>query len=141
MDESGGSTGIVDQAEQLARVESALSYLLRGGVILSTLIVVAGVVMMFVHHPDYFTRALPAQTVAREMAFPHTVAEVFGGLKRGEGRSIIIVGLFVLIATPVLRVAMSVLVFFHQRDRMFTVITLIVLVLLLISFLVGRAGG
>lgn len=53
----------------------------------------------------------------------------------------IIIGLFVLIATPVVRVGVSVVLFLHQRDRKFVLITLLVLVLLLASFLLGRAGG
>jgi uncharacterized membrane protein len=129
------------RAAELLRVESALSLLLRGGVIVSSLIVIVGLVLMYFHHPGYFHRAVAAETVAREMAFPHTVGEVYRGLLAWQGRSVILLGLFVLIATPVLRVALSVLVFLHQRDRMFVVITLIVLSLLLLSFMLGRAGG
>jgi uncharacterized membrane protein len=50
-------------------------------------------------------------------------------------------GLLLLIATPVMRVAFSVLVFVYQHDRVFVVITSIVLTLLLVSFVLGRGGG
>jgi uncharacterized membrane protein len=50
-------------------------------------------------------------------------------------------GLLLLIATPVLRVAVSILAFVYQRDRAFVAITSIVLALLLTSFVLGRGGG
>jgi uncharacterized membrane protein len=128
-------------AVQVHKVELALSYLLRAGVIVSMLLVFAGLAVMYTRHPDYFTSQTSAADVTRQMVFPHTIAEVLAGLSHGEGRSIIIAGLFVLIATPVLRVAASVLIFFHLRDRTFALITFVVLALLLLSFLLGRAGG
>jgi uncharacterized membrane protein len=48
-------------------------------------------------------------------------------------RSLIQLGLLVLIATPILRVAFSGYVFARQGDRTYVVITLIVLVTLLYS--------
>src|SRR5690349_15897678 len=86
--------------QRVHRVELGLSHVLRGGVATSSIIVFAGLVMMFVHHPEYIT-GVGADKVIVDMAFPHTLAEVFLGIARGEGRSIVIVGLFVLIATPV----------------------------------------
>jgi uncharacterized membrane protein len=47
-------------------------------------------------------------------------------------------GLLVLIATPITRVAFSVFAFFYERDWKYVVFTLIVLGLLLYSLL-GRA--
>ncbi len=46
-----------------------------------------------------------------------------------------------LIATPVLRVAASVLAFAIERDWIYVALTAAVLILLLLSFLVGSAGG
>ena len=57
-----------------------------------------------------------------------------------HGQAVVTLGLWVLIATPILRVAVSTLVFWHEKDRAFTLITLTVLGLLLISLGLGRAG-
>ncbi len=46
-------------------------------------------------------------------------------------------GLLVLMATPVVRVALSLLVFGRQRDRAFVAVTSVVLALLLWSFVLG----
>jgi uncharacterized membrane protein len=48
-------------------------------------------------------------------------------------------GLLLLIATPVARVAFSVAVFAMQRDRLYVVVALIVLAVLMYSLTGGRA--
>jgi len=52
----------------------------------------------------------------------------------------ITLGLLLLIATPVMRVALSIIIFLIERDLLYIGITTIVFVILLISFAVGRAG-
>ena len=137
--------GVKLSEEQVHRVELALSYLLRGGVLISTAIVLMGLILMFIHHPEYITGNLcRAQCHPRHGISAHrsTKCSRVSALD-AEGRAVVIVGLFVLIATPVvLRApAVSVVIFFHQKDRLFTGITLVVLILLLASFLLGKAGG
>ncbi len=56
----------------------------------------------------------------------------------GRGRGIIQLGLLLLIATPVARVAFAVWGFAEEHDRMYVVFTLIVLVILLYSLLGTR---
>jgi uncharacterized membrane protein len=55
-----------------------------------------------------------------------------------DSRSIIQFGLLMLIVTPILRVAFTWVAFVVQRDRVYIVITTIVLVLLLYGLLSGR---
>jgi uncharacterized membrane protein len=55
-----------------------------------------------------------------------------------SGRGIIQLGLLVLIATPVARVAFSVFAFLREGDRLYVGVTLVVLALLLYSLGVGR---
>ena len=50
-------------------------------------------------------------------------------------------GLLLLIATPVTRVAVSIFAFVYEKDRVFVIITIIVLSLLLLSFFLGRVEG
>jgi uncharacterized membrane protein len=54
---------------------------------------------------------------------------------------VVTVGLLVLVATPVLRVAASIGLFALQRDRAFVAVTSLVLALLVTSFVLGKAGG
>ena len=55
-----------------------------------------------------------------------------------KGEAVVAIGLLLMILTPVARVAVSVLAFLYQRDRVFTFITLAVLIILLMSFVIGR---
>jgi uncharacterized membrane protein len=52
-----------------------------------------------------------------------------------QGRGIIQLGLLLLIAMPIVRVAFSVFAFAQQRDRTYVIVTLVVLAVLLYSLL------
>jgi uncharacterized membrane protein len=57
-----------------------------------------------------------------------------------RGEALIAPGLLLLIATPVLRVAVSVVAFYLEKDRIYVAITSVVLFLVLLSFALGKAG-
>ena len=121
-------------------VEILISDLLRIGVLTSLGVVVIGTVVSFVHHPDYLNHPPALQRLTRPgAAFPHTIREVLRGLRELRGQAIVMVGLLLLIATPVLRVGVSIFAFAYERDRRYVVITTIVFLLLLLSFVLGKA--
>ena len=62
---------------------------------------------------------------------------ILGGIRRLSGRSIIQFGLLLLIATPVARVAFSMVAFALEKDKLYVAIAAIVLAVLLFSL----AGG
>jgi uncharacterized membrane protein len=129
----------VPPEEPITRGELALSYLLRGGVVTSLVTILVGVVLMFVHHPSYFKPGDDLKHLTNPgAAFPHTLAEVAEGLREGRGQAVVCVGLLLLIATPILRVAVSIVVFAAQRDYVFVLITSFVLAVLLLSFFLGE---
>jgi uncharacterized membrane protein len=123
-------------------VELLISNLLRVGVAASLLLVAAGTVISFVHHPDYLTQPPALQRLTTPgAAFPHTIRDVIRGVEDFRGQAIVMVGLMLLIATPVARVAVSILGFVYERDRRYVIITTIVLALLVLSFVLGKAEG
>jgi uncharacterized membrane protein len=129
-------------ARRVRQVELLISALLRVGVSVSLSIVVLGTIFTFVHHRQYLHSRDALPEVTGEAAkFPHTISEVIRGVRRLEGRSIVLLGLLLLIATPVMRVAVSILAFVYEHDRTYVIITSIVLALLLLSFVLGRAEG
>lgn len=134
---------VADEAgNRVRRVEILISNLLRAGVVLSMLTVLTGTIISFIHHPDYTTSTEALARLTEPGAtFPHSSAEVLAGVKEGHGQAIVIVGLVFLIATPVLRVAISIFAFMYQHDRAYVVITTVVLILLLASFALGKAEG
>ncbi len=134
------TTHEIDQ-ERVRRVEILISNLLRTGVIASLLIVVFGTVVSFVHHVDYLTSSPALQPLIKPATVPHTIPQVIDGVRHFRGQSIVLVGLLLLIATPVVRVAVSIFAFVYQHDRTFVLITALVLALLLLSFVLGKAEG
>jgi uncharacterized membrane protein len=139
-----GSDAVSPSAPQedrrVVRVEIVISWVLRIGVVTSLAVVVAGLVLMFAQHAEPFSSTTSLQELIKPGAvFPHTLAAVSRGASRMQGEAIVAIGLLLLILTPVVRVAVSILAFLYQRDRIFTFITLTVLIILLMSFVIGRA--
>jgi uncharacterized membrane protein len=125
------------------KVEIAISLLLRIGVVTSLSIVVLGMVLTFMHHPDYLSsknNQLHSLT-SPPADFPRSASQIWHGMRHGRGSAIIMAGLLLLLATPVLRVAISILAFVYEKDGVFVILTSIVLALLLLSFVLGRVTG
>lgn len=136
---TGACTG--DDA-RARRTEALIGRLLRVGVLASVALVLAGTALTFARHPGYATdRAAVEALTGPHARFPHTPGAVLSGVRAGDGAAVVVLGLLVLIATPVLRVAVSIALFGYQRDRTFVAVTSAVLALLLVSLAIGRAGG
>jgi uncharacterized membrane protein len=125
--------------EKARQVELVISNLLRVGVVVSLCVVLFGTVVSFVHNPDYVLRPEVLDRVSGKTAqFPHTVGDVLRGLIEFRGKAIVMFGLLILIGTPVLRVAVSIVGFVYERDAKYVVFTAIVLALLILSFFIGN---
>ncbi len=123
----------------MKRFELLISRMLLSGVVISMATVLLGLLLMFVHHPDYLKSAADLQRLtAPGAAFPNTLGDIARGVVTGRGQAVVAVGLLLLIAAPILRVAVSMLAFALQRDRTYAAISAVVLVILLISFLLGK---
>ena len=112
------------------RMEDTIANLLRGGVLLSAFVVIAGAVLYLGAHP------LARVSYRRFSGAPEQLRNVHGIVRSassGQPRSIMQLGLLLLIATPVARVVFSMLAFAAEGDRMYVVFTLIVLAVLLYS--------
>jgi uncharacterized membrane protein len=121
--------------------ETMIGGLLRGGVLLSICVVTVGLVITFVHHPDYFSSRPALGELTRPGAhFPSTIGDVVAGVRAGSGEAIAMAGLLLLVATPVARVALSIVIFVIEKDRLYVAITAGVLAILLVAFITGAAG-
>jgi uncharacterized membrane protein len=121
-------------------IEALISRMLLAGVAASMAVVALGVAMMFVHHPEYHRQAADlARLTAPGAAFPHTPRDVLRGLVNCRGESIVALGLLLLIATPVLRVFVSIIGFAIKRDWTYTLVSAVVLIVLVLSFLLGKS--
>jgi uncharacterized membrane protein len=122
-------------------LEAGIAGVLRAGVTASLLLIVGGTVVSFLHHPDYLRSLVALERLTRAGSAPHSIPEVVSGLAAGRGQAIVALGLLVLLATPVIRVALSLALFLRDRDRAFAALTLVVLALLFLSLALGKAGG
>ncbi len=137
---SPAPTASARQDRSIGRFELLISTVLRIGVIVSMTTIVAGLVLMFIHHPTYLQSGDDLQRLTSPgAAFPHTLHDVLNGLRVGRGQAVVAVGLMLLIATPIIRVAVSIVGFALQKDRTFVAITSAVLFVLLLSFVLGKA--
>ncbi|WP_194869319.1 DUF1634 domain-containing protein [Myxococcus sp. AB025B] len=121
--------------------ELLISDLLRYGVLASLALVTLGTVVTFFRHPDYLVSSEALERLTAPHPVPHGLADVVAGALAARGQSFVMAGLLVMMAVPVMRVALSLLIFRQQRDRLYVAITTCVLTLLLVSFLVGAAEG
>ena len=121
------------------KVEVLISTILRGGVIASLLIISFGLALSLRHHPEYFNSpAMLKQITTPGRIVPHNLREVLSGVAETKGEALIAAGLLLLIATPVLRVAVSIVIFLVERDWAFVAITAFVLAMLILSFFLGK---
>jgi uncharacterized membrane protein len=117
------------------RVELIIGDLLRAGVVLAAAVAVAGAIIYLVRHGN----GLPQYRVFQgEPTDLRSVSGIVADALSLRGRGVIQLGLLLLIATPVARVAFSVVAFALQRDRMYVVVTLIVLGVLILSLTGAR---
>src|SRR5512135_1468688 len=111
-----------------------IGWVLQGGVILSAVVIIIGLIMLSLQ-PDKFT---PQEL----QIFPQTFSQVWTELLTLHPQAVIALGLLLLIATPVVRVAVSIFAFAAERDWRFVVITAIVQLILWFSiFYVGSVGA
>jgi uncharacterized membrane protein len=127
-------SSVRDKADE--RVENFLGNLLRVGVGLAALVVLTGAILYLAQHgaeqPD-------GRTFEGEPPHLRSPQGIITNAFSGRGRGVIQLGLLLLIATPVARVAFSVLAFAWQRDYLYISLTLFVLAVLLISiFFLGQ---
>lgn len=128
-------------AALVRKVELLISNLLRIGVISSLVIVVIGLIVSFVHHPGYLHSAQMQQVISRSHAPWQSLHELYDGLLHFRGEAIIMAGLLLLIATPVMRVAVSIFAFVFEHDPIFVTVTSFVFAMLILSFVLGKAEG
>jgi uncharacterized membrane protein len=114
-------------------MDELMGLLLRSGVILAACIVLVGGMIYLARFP----RPSDYRAFQSEPENLRTIPGIFGDAFALHGRGLIQLGLLVLIATPISRVAFSVFAFYSQRDWKYVFFTVIVLGILLYSLL-GR---
>jgi uncharacterized membrane protein len=119
--------------EHVVRVELLLGKTLRIGVLAAATVLAAGVILFFARerHDVSYSQALGRHEAITAL----TPRMLWNGLKDGSARSIILLGILLLILTPIVRVAMTLLLFFKTRDWILFACAGFVLAILLLGLL------
>jgi uncharacterized membrane protein len=112
------------------QVENTIAELLRGGVLLSAVVVIVGAILYLGSSPFAHVSYRTFQGEPEHLKSVHGIVR---SAFAGQARSIMQLGLLLLIATPIARVIFSVFAFAIESDRMYVIFTLMVLGVLLYS--------
>ncbi|WP_099974127.1 DUF1634 domain-containing protein [Lactobacillus terrae] len=113
--------------QQKRDIELIIGRILRIGVVISAIIITAGIIIYFISGSGY----------SGSGEFPRRFTEIFSGIASGKSYAVIMLGIFMLILTPVLRVVVSIYAFFKEGDKLYTIITTIVLIILIFAIFWG----
>lgn len=113
-------------------IQDVSSWVLRVGVILSVLVMLSGLVLAFLNG------GLTPQ-IMEHAAFSANFAALAHGIGRFEPFALMELGVVLLVLTPILRVLTATVLFAtEERDRLYTAVTFLVLVMTLTSLLFIR---
>jgi uncharacterized membrane protein len=112
------------------RLETVVGVMLRTGVMLAAAVVLTGgILYLFQNHGprrDFRQfQGMPARLI--------DLGSIVHGVTAFDARSIIMLGLLLLIATPVARVAMCIVGFLFERDKLYVAVSTIVFAILIYS--------
>jgi uncharacterized membrane protein len=123
--------GVSDEA-----VDQLIGRLLQLGVLLAAVVVLIGAALLLARSGG----ARPTYAVFHsEPAALRSIAGIVRGALSGDAAGIVQLGLVLLILTPIVRVAFTLVAFVLQRDATYVVVTTIVLALLLFGLVFGGA--
>ncbi|HEX8945578.1 MAG TPA: DUF1634 domain-containing protein [Gemmatimonadaceae bacterium] len=117
-------------------VEQVVGRLLQLGVLIAAVVVLIGGVMLLVQRGG---TPVASSVFHAEPDNLRSIVGIIRGVASMQSESIVQLGLLLLIATPVARVAFTLVAFVLQRDRTYIVVTTIVLALLLYGLVFGNA--
>lgn len=112
--------------KKTTKIEKRISIAMRIGVAVSAAIMLLGFILLLINYKDNFSGLTEP-----------SIINIFIGLLSFNPYSIMLLGILLLILTPVLRVITCVVLFAKQKDKLYTAITILVLLILVISFTVG----
>lgn len=128
--------------EKVRKTEVAISLVLRVGVSVSVVVIGIGLGLMFAHHSQYsrFSGNFSYHSLtSSRTAFPYSFGALARSLSKFRGEGVVVLGVLLLILTPILRVAVGALSFIYEKDGPMTIVTLYVLAVLIASFFLAGA--
>ncbi len=116
-----------------ARIDWVIGGLLRAGVVTAAVLVGIGSALLLIDGSNAHATLETYRVFHEPPAHLRGVMGIAREAMHGTGRGIVLVGVLVLVGTPVARVLLSVFAFAAQRDKTYVAITLVVLGVLAVS--------
>jgi len=117
-----------NRSSKIEDTEIFISKALKLGVIISASTIGLGLIMFIITGNSGYPGS----------SFPTSPTEIIKGLILFKPYAVILTGLLVLILTPVFRVGISIITFLKEKDYLYVIITSIVFIILIISFVLGK---
>lgn len=109
------------------RFNQQIALVLKIGINCSMTIIMTGLILLF----------LTGQSGYSLNTYPQSLIDIAGGVYSLKPFAIITLGLLVLILTPVIRIVTAMIEFIREKDYLYVIITISVLIILMISFIIG----
>ncbi|KRN01999.1 hypothetical protein FD13_GL000453 [Levilactobacillus senmaizukei DSM 21775 = NBRC 103853] len=117
-------------SKEMLQVESVIGRILQVGVIFSAIVMAIGLGLFLVTGQSGY----PGTVVPRQMGL------ILQGTWQLKPYAIMMLGVYCLILTPVLRVIVSIYAFYKERDHLYVAITTLVLFILMVALFIGVHG-
>ena len=126
-------TNTMSQHNSKKDIQQLVGNTLRVGVWLSFGITVLGLVLFLANHSSlqFEPDALPAEPVK------FSLASLKDGLMQGDALALIALGVLILLITPVLRVLFALYGYWMERNRLYVIISAVVLCIIASSLFIG----
>ena len=117
-------------AKEMAQVQTIIGRILQVGVIFSAIVMLIGLVLFLVSGQSGYSGSY----------VPRRMGLILQGTWQLKPYAIMMLGVYCLILTPVLRVVVSIYAFYKEHDRLYVAITTLVLSILLVALAIGVTG-
>ncbi len=112
-----------------SNIEEGIGWILRIGVAIAVIIMFVGVLLFFINQNTGYGKTIPVNLVL-----------LIKGLEELKAGAWIMIGIFILILTPTIRVFASIFAFLIVKDYLYTAITGLVFCILLFAAFIGLKG-
>lgn len=117
----------LDIKKDMEKIEVLIGKIMRIGVGTAMFVMLIGYVLLLTRHTTGYSTN----------TFPITLPAIIMGVIQFKPYAIMMLGILLLILTPLLRVAVSIYAFFKEKDHFYTRVTTFVLMILLFSLCLG----
>lgn len=121
-------------------IDSLLSRILQYGGLASAAVLLIGLLLLIPSHGVDRTTVEELRVPSVTDAAPLPTLVLINGALDGQAVAVILVGILLLMLTPVARVVAAGVYYARHRDRPFATIAVLVVVLLIVGVLIGRLG-